>query len=135
MDRAGLLNAPGEAARVEEVTLEEPGPGEVVVRMLAVGVCHSDLYIKDTGGWGLRFPIALGHEGCGVVEATGPEVEESVTGTRVILAWRTLSGLRARRAPPVLLAAPGEAPHAAGRGRRCRDAGPALRLLRRPRGR
>jgi S-(hydroxymethyl)mycothiol dehydrogenase len=92
MDRAVLLNAPGEPARVEEVTLEEPGPGEVIVRMLAVGVCHSDLYVKETAGWGMRFPIALGHEGCGVVEATGPEVEMPREGTRVVLAWRSPCG-------------------------------------------
>ena len=66
MDRAVLLNAPGEPARLEEVELEEPGPDEVVVRMLAVGVCHSDLYVKETDGWNMRFPIALGHEGCGI---------------------------------------------------------------------
>jgi S-(hydroxymethyl)mycothiol dehydrogenase len=83
VDRAVLLNAPGEPARVEEVTLEEPGPGEVTVRMLAVGVCHSDLHVKETSGWGMRFPIALGHEGCGVVEATGE---------RVVLAWRSPCG-------------------------------------------
>ncbi|MEX2211403.1 MAG: alcohol dehydrogenase catalytic domain-containing protein [Gaiellaceae bacterium] len=83
MDRAVLLNAPGEDARVEEVVLDEPGEGEVVVRMLAVGVCHSDLYVKETDGWGLPFPIALGHEGCGVVEATGQ---------RVVLAWRSPCG-------------------------------------------
>ena len=83
MDRAVLLNAPGEPARVEDVTLEGPGPNEVVVRMLAVGVCHSDLYVKDTEGWGMRFPIALGHEGCGVVESTGQ---------RVVLAWRSPCG-------------------------------------------
>jgi S-(hydroxymethyl)mycothiol dehydrogenase len=92
VDRAVLLNAPGEPARVEEVTLEEPGPGEVVVRMLAVGVCHSDLHVKETDGWGMRFPIALGHEGCGVVEMTGPEVEEALEGTRVVLAWRSPCG-------------------------------------------
>ena len=83
MDRAVLLNAPGEPARVEEVTLEEPGPGEVVVRMLAVGVCHSDLFVKESAGWGMRFPVALGHEGCGVVESTGE---------RVVLSWRSPCG-------------------------------------------
>jgi len=83
VDRAVLLNAPGEPARVEEVTLEEPGPGEVVVRMLAVGVCHSDLFVKETAGWGMRFPVALGHEGCGVVESTGE---------RVVLSWRSPCG-------------------------------------------
>jgi S-(hydroxymethyl)mycothiol dehydrogenase len=60
--------------------------------MLAVGVCHSDLYVKETAGWGMRFPIALGHEGCGVVEATGPEVETPREGTRVVLAWRSPCG-------------------------------------------
>jgi S-(hydroxymethyl)mycothiol dehydrogenase len=83
VERAVLLSAPGEDARVEEVELDEPGPREVVVRMLAVGVCHSDLYVKETDGWGLPFPIALGHEGCGVVEATGQ---------RVVLAWRSPCG-------------------------------------------
>ena len=83
MERAVLLNAPGEPARVEEVELEEPGAEEVVVRMLAVGVCHSDLYVKETGGWGMPFPIALGHEGCGIVEDTGE---------RVVLSWRSPCG-------------------------------------------
>ena len=83
MDRAVLLNAPGEPAQVEDVELGEPGPEEVVVRMLAVGVCHSDLYVKETDGWGMPFPIALGHEGCGVVESTGE---------RVVLAWRSPCG-------------------------------------------
>jgi S-(hydroxymethyl)mycothiol dehydrogenase len=92
VNRAVLLNAPGEPGRVEEVTLEEPGPGEVTVRMLAVGVCHSDLFVKETAGWGMRFPVALGHEGCGVVEATGPEVQEPLEGTRVVLAWRSPCG-------------------------------------------
>jgi S-(hydroxymethyl)mycothiol dehydrogenase len=86
------LNGPGEPARVEDVTLEEPGPGEVTVRMLAVGVCHSDLFVKETAGWGMRFPVALGHEGCGVVEAVGPEVVAALVGTRVVLAWRSPCG-------------------------------------------
>jgi S-(hydroxymethyl)mycothiol dehydrogenase len=92
VDRAVLLNAPGEPARVEEVTLEQPGPREVAVRMLAIGVCHSDLYVKETGGWGMPFPIALGHEGCGVVEAVGAEVDAPAVGTRVVLAWRSPCG-------------------------------------------
>jgi S-(hydroxymethyl)mycothiol dehydrogenase len=94
-----LLSAPGEAARVEEVTLDEPGEDEVVVRMLAVGVCHSDLYVKETGGWGLPFPIALGHEGCGVVESTGQ---------RVVLAWRSPCGAcpACERGAPRLCRAP-----------------------------
>lgn len=92
MDRAVLLSAPGEPARVEDVELDEPGPHEVVIRMLAVGVCHSDLHVKETGGWGMPFPIALWHEGCGVVEAVGEEIEGLAPGTRVVLAWRSPCG-------------------------------------------
>jgi S-(hydroxymethyl)mycothiol dehydrogenase len=92
VDRAVLLNAPGEPARVEEVELEEPGAGEVLVRMLAVGVCHSDLYVKETNGWGMPFPIALGHEGCGIVESVGGGVDAPGPGTRVVLAWRSPCG-------------------------------------------
>jgi S-(hydroxymethyl)mycothiol dehydrogenase len=99
VDRAVLLNAPGEPARVEEVVLEEPGPGEVVVRLLAVGVCHSDLYVKETDGWGMPFPVALGHEGCGVVESTGE---------RVVLSWRSpcLGCPACQRGAPRLCRAP-----------------------------
>jgi S-(hydroxymethyl)mycothiol dehydrogenase len=92
VDRAVLLNAPGEPARVEQVELDEPGPGEVLVRMLAVGICHSDLYVKETDGWGMPFPIALGHEGSGVVEAVGEGVGGPAPGTRVVLAWRSPCG-------------------------------------------
>jgi S-(hydroxymethyl)mycothiol dehydrogenase len=74
------------------VQLDEPGPGEVAVRMLAVGVCHSDLYVKETGGWGMPFPIALGHEGCGIVEAVGEGVRDVASGDRVVLAWLSPCG-------------------------------------------
>jgi len=61
------------ATVIEELELADPGPGEVRVRMLASGVCHSDLHVRD-GEWERPGPIVIGHEGAGVVEAVGPVV-------------------------------------------------------------
>jgi S-(hydroxymethyl)mycothiol dehydrogenase len=87
-----LLNAPGEDARVEELTVDGPGPGEVQVRLEATGVCHTDLFVKESGGWGMPYPILLGHEGAGVVEEVGKGVESPRVGDRVVLAWRSPCG-------------------------------------------
>jgi S-(hydroxymethyl)glutathione dehydrogenase / alcohol dehydrogenase len=86
-----VLDRPGTPVRVEELLLDDPGPGEVRVRMLASGVCHSDLHVAD-GEWGDTPPIVLGHEGCGVVEATGPDVSEPRPGQVVILDWFAACG-------------------------------------------
>jgi S-(hydroxymethyl)glutathione dehydrogenase/alcohol dehydrogenase len=83
---AAVLERPGEPLAIEELRLDPPGPGEVRVRMLASGVCHSDLHMVD-GEWGDTAPIVLGHEGCGVVEAVGPGVTEPAPGTMVVLDW------------------------------------------------
>ena len=65
--RAAVMHEPGQL-RVEEIELEEPLPGEVVVRMSAVGVCGTDLH-SYKGEWNRPTPIVLGHEGAGVIEA------------------------------------------------------------------
>jgi S-(hydroxymethyl)mycothiol dehydrogenase len=100
----GLVYAePGERPRVEELTLDPPGAGEVQVRVEACGVCHTDLHVVETGGWGMRFPILLGHEGAGVVEEVGEGVSSVAAGDRVVIAWRAPCGdsCRAcRRADP-----------------------------------
>ena len=83
--RAALYVSADAPVAVEEIALDEPGPGEVLVRVEAAGVCRSDLHIRDTRGWGLRFPIALGHEGAGVVETVGEGVTEPAPGDRVVL--------------------------------------------------
>jgi S-(hydroxymethyl)glutathione dehydrogenase / alcohol dehydrogenase len=83
---AALLERPGERLRVENLLLDAPGPGEVRVRMLASGVCHSDLHMVE-GEWGDTPPIVLGHEGCGVVEEIGPGVTAPRPGQVVVLDW------------------------------------------------
>jgi len=83
--RAAVLESLGEPARIETLELMEPRVGEVRVRILASGVCHSDLHVRD-GEWTRPTPIVLGHEGAGVVEAAGPGVDLAV-GQPVALSW------------------------------------------------
>jgi S-(hydroxymethyl)glutathione dehydrogenase / alcohol dehydrogenase len=69
--RAALLEEFGAPLVVAEVDLAEPKAGEVLVRLEACGVCHTDLYTAsgaDTSGYA---PTVLGHEGAGIVEAVG----------------------------------------------------------------
>jgi S-(hydroxymethyl)glutathione dehydrogenase/alcohol dehydrogenase len=92
---AAVLDRPGVASRLEELELAEPRSGEVRVRMLASGVCHSDLHVRD-GEWDRPGPIVMGHEGAGVIEALGPGVDGVATGLEigrlVALAWTTPCG-------------------------------------------
>ena len=92
MTRGLVFAEPGVAPAVEEITVEAPGAGEVQIRVEACGVCHTDLHIVETDGWGMRFPILLGHEGAGVVEEIGEGVTAVVPGDRVVIAWRAPCG-------------------------------------------
>lgn len=92
MTRGVVYASPEEKLTVEELTVEPPGPREVLVRVLACGLCHSDLYVVETDGWGMRFPILLGHEGAGVVEEVGRDVTSVAPGDRVVVAWRAPCG-------------------------------------------
>ena len=80
--RAAVLERPGTAPRIEELTLDGPRDGEVLVRMAASGVCHSDLHVRD-GEWDRPGPIVMGHEGAGWVEAIGAGVDPAATGLEV----------------------------------------------------
>jgi S-(hydroxymethyl)mycothiol dehydrogenase len=90
--RGVVYAEPDAAPAVEELTVDPPGPREVLVRVLACGLCHSDLHVVETKGWGARFPILLGHEGAGVVEEIGSEVNSVAPGDRVVIAWRAPCG-------------------------------------------
>ena len=84
--RAAVLEQVGAPAVIREVELLEPRAGEVRVRMLASGVCHSDLHVRD-GEWDRPTPIVMGHEGAGVVEAVGEGVTSPRVGQLVALSW------------------------------------------------
>jgi len=90
-DQGVVLAAPGEVA-LEEILVDEPGPGEVRVRIDATGVCHSDLHAIEEDGWGHALPLLLGHEGAGTVERVGEGVVGLADGDRVVLGWHTACG-------------------------------------------
>jgi S-(hydroxymethyl)glutathione dehydrogenase/alcohol dehydrogenase len=82
--RAAVLEEFGEPLVVQEIDLAEPKEGEVLVRLVACGVCHTDLYTAsgvDPSGYA---PTVLGHEGAGVVEALGPDVTLVKPGDHVV---------------------------------------------------
>jgi S-(hydroxymethyl)glutathione dehydrogenase / alcohol dehydrogenase len=87
--RAAVMHEPGLLV-VEELDVEEPLPGEVVVRMSAVGVCGTDLH-SYKGEWDRPTPIVLGHEGAGIVEAAGADATLR-EGDRVVLSWAPACG-------------------------------------------
>ena len=76
----------GAPLRIEEISVRDPGPGEVRVRVAACGICASDLHVWRSGE-GISFPAVLGHEASGIVEAVGSGVSEVAEGTPVVLAW------------------------------------------------
>jgi S-(hydroxymethyl)mycothiol dehydrogenase len=86
--RAAILEEPGAPAVVREVVVDSPGPNEVLVRLVASGVCHTDLTVKNLNGNGMAFPIVLGHEGAGIVEEVGQGVTHLQPGDAVVLAYR-----------------------------------------------
>src|SRR6476619_1693622 len=81
----------GEPVEVVDVVIPDPGPREVVVDVIACGVCRSDLTYRD-GGINDEFPFLLGHEAAGTVETVGPGVTHVEPGDFVILNWRAVCG-------------------------------------------
>jgi S-(hydroxymethyl)glutathione dehydrogenase / alcohol dehydrogenase len=82
--RACVLRESG-ALATETVSLAAPRAGEVRVRIAAAGVCHSDLHLADGKLGDGRWPIVLGHEGAGIVDAIGGGVEHLTPGDHVVL--------------------------------------------------
>jgi S-(hydroxymethyl)glutathione dehydrogenase / alcohol dehydrogenase len=89
--RAAVLYEYGRPLVVQELDLEEPRAGEVLVRMAASGVCHSDLHSVQGVHPG-PMPAVIGHEGAGVVEQVGPGVTNVAPGDHVILTWLPYCG-------------------------------------------
>jgi aryl-alcohol dehydrogenase len=94
---AALTTAPDAPFELAEVELDEPRDDEILVRMVAAGICHTDLGVKaawpaDAG------PLVLGHEGAGVVEAVGASVSGFGPGDHVLLSYRSCRGCESCRA-------------------------------------
>jgi aryl-alcohol dehydrogenase len=84
--RAAVLEGPGAAFAVQEVALDEPRAGEVLVRIVAAGLCHTDLGVQ-AGGIPFKLPGILGHEGAGIVERVGANVTRVAPGDKVLLSF------------------------------------------------
>ncbi len=82
--RAAVLEQFAQPLRVTEVELTEPKAGEVLVRLEACGVCHTDMYTASGADPSGYAPTVLGHEGSGIVEALGEGVSDLATGDRVV---------------------------------------------------
>src|SRR6476660_860030 len=89
--QAAILWDPGQPLSVEAATLDGPGAGEVLVEMRAAGVCHSDLH-PARGEWPIKAPVALGHEGAGIVREVGSGVTRVAASDHVVLSWAPACG-------------------------------------------
>ena len=84
--RAGVVHAFGKPLTIDEVPIPTPGPGEVLIKVVATGVCHTDLHAAD-GDWAGRPPLPFipGHEGAGVISAVGNGVSRDLLGKRAAI--------------------------------------------------
>ncbi|WP_278315132.1 S-(hydroxymethyl)mycothiol dehydrogenase [Lolliginicoccus levis] len=89
--RGVIAREQGAPVELVDITIPDPGPGEVVVDIAACGVCHTDLTYRD-GGINDEFPFLLGHEAAGTVESVGEGVESVAPGDFVVLNWRAVCG-------------------------------------------
>ena len=88
----GVVLGARDSVALEDIEVGAPGAGEVLVRIEATGVCHSDLHVIEEDGWGHAYPILLGHEGAGTIEAVGEGVDGLAAGDRVVIGWKTACG-------------------------------------------
>jgi len=85
--RAAVLHQPGSPLVIEDVATPRPKGGEILIKVRACGVCHTDLHLA-AGEWRLpKLPLILGHEAVGIVEAVGPDVRNFKPGDRAGLPW------------------------------------------------
>jgi len=84
--RAAVIREPGKPWEITELELDEPGPGEVRIRFVAAGMCHSDEHLRTGDSTG-RLPLVGGHEGAGGIEAAGSGVTRVAVGDHVVCSF------------------------------------------------
>ncbi|MFF0458169.1 S-(hydroxymethyl)mycothiol dehydrogenase [Nocardia africana] len=89
--RGVIARSVGAPVEIVDIVIPDPGPHDVVVRVRACGVCHTDLTYRE-GGINDEFPFLLGHEAAGVVETIGDAVTHVQPGDHVVLNWRAVCG-------------------------------------------
>jgi aryl-alcohol dehydrogenase/geraniol dehydrogenase (NAD+) len=85
--QAAVLRKLGGPFAIESIAVAAPRDDEVLVRMVGVGVCHTDIACRD--GFPIPMPVVLGHEGAGIVEAVGIKVKRVRVGDRVVLGFNS----------------------------------------------
>lgn len=85
---AAVTREPGGPFSIEQLDIEDPLPGEVRIRILATGVCHTDMVMRDRL-LPVPQPVVLGHEGAGIVEAVGAGVRKVKAGDPVVISFNT----------------------------------------------
>ena len=89
--RAAVLHRPHSPLQIETIAAAPIAPSDVLVRVRAPGLCHTDLEVID-GSLRYPMPIVLGHEAAGVIEEVGPAVRRLKKGDHVILSWNPHCG-------------------------------------------
>ncbi|MFI6213852.1 S-(hydroxymethyl)mycothiol dehydrogenase [Nocardia brasiliensis] len=89
--RGVIARSKGTQVELVDVVIPDPGAHDVVVRVQACGVCHTDLHYRE-GGINDEFPFLLGHEAAGIVETVGDAVTHVAAGDFVVLNWRAVCG-------------------------------------------
>ena len=84
--KAAVIYEPGQRLQIEELDLDGPREGEVLIRYTHAGVCHSDIHVVH-GHLKARLPMVLGHEGAGIIEEVGPGVTRVQAGDHVVLSF------------------------------------------------
>lgn len=84
---AAIVKEKGNEFELEKVTLDAPGSGEVLVKIVATGICHTDMVARDFIMGSPNFPVILGHEGAGIVEKVGQDVQHLKVGDHVVLTY------------------------------------------------
>ncbi len=87
--QAAVAKSNSKSFAIEEIEMEPPRGDEILVRILGVGICHTDLVVRDAGEALFPFPAVLGHEGSGVVEEVGCDVTKVDVGDRVAITFRS----------------------------------------------
>lgn len=86
-----ISRSKGASTELVDVVVPDPGPRDVIVKIQACGVCHTDLAYKQ-GGINDEYPFLLGHEAAGIVETVGSDVSHVEVGDFVVLNWRAVCG-------------------------------------------
>lgn len=82
--KAAIFEGVGKPLVVDEIEVDDPKAGEVLIKLDATGLCHTEVWYMGGGDTTTRAPMVLGHEGCGIVEKAGPGVTSLQEGDRVV---------------------------------------------------